>query len=281
MATDLAADAAFDPMDLSPTQFSHITRIVYDRCGICLPKGKEVLVKSRLSKRLRELGLTSFSEYIRHLDEDPSRSELVTMIDALTTNKTSFFRESEHFDFLRSRVLPALKNSQARIRFWSAGCSTGEEPFSLAILLKEELPEMRLRQCRILATDISSRVLAAARAAIYGQDAVQTIDPLLLMKHLTCTQTMPERRYRISDSLRALVRFACLNLADSWPMQGPFDAIFCRNVMIYFDNETRRKLVHRFWELIKPGGHLFVGHSESLNASSREFRYVQPAVYQK
>jgi chemotaxis protein methyltransferase CheR len=281
MAIDVMVEAALDATPLSSLQFTRISRMVHERCGICLPEGKEVLVKSRLTKRLRHLGLTNFSEYMKYLDEDPSQSEFVAMIDALTTNKTYFFREPQHFEFIRSRLLPGFRNSQANIRFWSAGCSTGDEPFSLAILLREELPEARLRQCQILATDISFRVLATARAAVYGKEAVQTVEPQLLKRHLTCLQKNPEPLYQISDDVRAMVRFALLNLADRWPMKGPFDAIFCRNVMIYFDKETRKKLVRRFWELLKPGGYLFVGHSESLVASSREFHYVQPAIYQK
>jgi chemotaxis protein methyltransferase CheR len=281
MKPDDFSQTAQATVPLSRSQFSEICRLVNERCGICLQNGKESLVKSRLAKRLRHLGLTSFSQYLKYLDDDRSRQELGSMIDALTTNKTSFFREFQHFEFIRSKILPELRVSHSPGTFWSAGCSTGEEPFSLAILLKEELPEADSKRCRILATDISQTVLERARAAVYAEEAIPNAYAALLAKHLIRTQSNPAPLYQISDRVRSMVRFAHLNLADRWPMQGPFDLILCRNVMIYFDQETRQKLVHRFWELVKPGGYLFVGHSESLLSSSIEFKYVEPAVYIK
>ncbi len=281
MLSEFISDGMNDSAVLSASQFATISRIIHQRCGICFPKGKEVLVKSRLMKRLRILGLSGFDQYLRYVEEDSSGNELSTMIDALTTNKTNFFRESHHFDFLRANILPELRTSDSKIRLWSAGCSTGEEPYSLAILLSEELSQARRKNCQILATDISRRVLAIAREGVYSEESLQEANPSLWKKHTVCIQTKPNRVYRIGDEERALVRFAYLNLTESWPMQGPFDAIFCRNVMIYFDGETRKKLVRRFYDLIKPGGYLFVGHSESLGSTSREFRYVEPAVYTK
>jgi chemotaxis protein methyltransferase CheR len=266
---------------LSPSQFARISRIVYERCGICLPNGKESLVKSRLLKRLNSLGMTSFSQYVRHLDEDLSDQELGAMIDALTTNKTSFFREFEHFDFIRTQLFPKFIGSRSKLKFWSAGCSTGEEPFSLAILLKEGLPEDTLNRCRILATDISRNVLTHAQAATYAEETIPESHAQLLKKYSHCIKGGSARLYRIQDDVRGMVRFARLNLIDTWPMKGHFDLIMCRNVMFYFDNDIRKTLVRRFWERLKPGGYLFVGHSESLSTSSPEFRYIQPAVYQK
>jgi chemotaxis protein methyltransferase CheR len=177
--------------------------------------------------------------------------------------------------------LPGLRDSGSKIRIWSAGCSTGEEPYSLAILLSEELPQAQWKNCQILATDISRRVLSVAREAVYSEDTLFEANPSLWKKHMACVQTKPRMMYRIGDQERSMVRFAYLNLTESWPMQGPFDAILCRNVMIYFDGDTRKRLVRRFYDLIKPGGYLFVGHSESLGSNSREFRYVEPAVYTK
>ena len=281
MLSELISDGTVDSAALSASQFSTISRIIHDRCGICFPEGKEVLVKSRLIKRLRILGLGGFDQYLRYIDEDSSGTELATMIDALTTNKTNFFRESHHFDFIRTRMLPEFRESNSKIRFWSAGCSTGEEPYSLAILLSNELPQTRRNNCQILATDISRRVLAIAREGVYSEESLNQASPSLWKKHVVCTQTKPDRVYRIGDEERAMIRFAYLNLTESWPMKGPFDAIFCRNVMIYFDGDTRKKLVRRFYDLIKPGGYLFVGHSESLGSTSREFRYVEPAIYVK
>jgi len=270
-----------DPIMLRSSEFASIRRIMSDRCGICFPEGKETLIQSRLAKRLRALSCTSYRQYLAYLERDSSGEELGMMIDALTTNKTSFFRESHHFEFIRSRLVPTFQNLRSGIRLWSAGCSTGEEPYSLAVLLSEKLPEERRKQCLILATDISHRVLATASAAIYSEDALQGSEASLLKKHMVSVQKKPTQLYRIGDQERAMVRFAYLNLADSWPMHGPFDAIFCRNVMIYFDADTRKRLVRRFWEKVKPGGYLFVGHSESLGAGSREFRYVEPAIYMK
>jgi chemotaxis protein methyltransferase CheR len=281
MNTDSFAQATQNSMQLSPSQFSQICRLVYERCGLCLQNGKESLVKARLLKRLKHLGLTSFSEYLKYLDEDRSMKELGSMIDVLTTNKTSFFREFQHFEFIRSQMLPKLMESHSSATFWSAGCSTGEEPYSLAILIKEGLPEVNSKQCRILATDISHPVLDRARAAVYSEEVIPKDNASLLKKHLIRIQSKPAPLYRISDEVRKMVQFAHLNLTDRWPMQGPFNLILCRNVMIYFDQETRKKLVRRFWELLKHGGHLFVGHSESLTSSSAEFKYVQPAVYLK
>jgi chemotaxis protein methyltransferase CheR len=281
MFTASAAENIGDAAALRPSHFDAISRIVYERCGICFPKGKETLVSSRLAKRLRILGLTDYGQYLDYLKQDTSGAELATMIDALTTNKTNFFREPHHFDFLRTNILPELRDSDSKIRFWSAGCSTGEEPYSLAILLSEELSQPRRKNCQILATDISRRVLSVAREGVYSEEALRGVNPSLWKKHMVCTQTKPSRTYKISDEAHAMIHFAYLNLTEAWPMHGPFDAIFCRNVMIYFDGDTRKRLVRRFYDLIKPGGYLFVGHSESLGSNSREFRYVEPAIYVK
>jgi chemotaxis protein methyltransferase CheR len=266
---------------LSPSQFARISRIVYERCGICLPNGKESLVKSRLLKRLNSLGMTSFSQYVKHLDEDSSDQELSAMIDALTTNKTSFFREFGHFEFIRTHLFPKFVASRSQLKFWSAGCSTGEEPFSLAILLKEGLPADTLNKCLILATDISRNVLAHAQAATYSEETIPKTHAQLLKKYSQYIKGRPAPLFRIRDDVRRMVRFARLNLIDKWPMKGQFELIMCRNVMFYFDDEIRKSLVHRFAEQLKPGGYLLVGHSESLTTSSPEFRYIQPAVYQK
>jgi chemotaxis protein methyltransferase CheR len=274
-------NADLQSFELSPAEFEKISQTIYRLCGICLAPGKEGLVKTRLSKRLRALGLGGVKEYLEYVERDSSQKERATMIDLLTTNKTSFFRESQHFDFLCQRVLPGLQATNRPVRFWSAGCSSGEEPYSLAILLHEHLPDMERRDARILATDISARMLTKAREAIYDEDVVSDLPSLLLRQYFVCVRTQPTRAYRVSDKVRALVRFARLNLMEAWPMKGPFDAIFCRNVMIYFDKPTRQRLVQRYYELLMPGGHLFVGHSESLTALSHSFRYVQPAVYVK
>jgi chemotaxis protein methyltransferase CheR len=267
--------------ELQPEQFARISQLVYRLCGIALRPGKEGLVKARLMKRLSALGLGSFEAYLEYIEGETSGQELVTMIDALTTNKTSFFREPQHFTYLCQHVVPALQQTRSPIRFWSAGCSSGEEPYSLAIVLREALSDVDHRDVRILATDISTRILAVARQAVYGQEALSDVPQPLLHKYFTPVQHTSTPAYQVKDAVRAMVRLVRLNLMQEWPMRGPFDAIFCRNVMIYFDKPTQGWLVQRFWTLLRPGGHLFIGHSESLSGESHAFRYIQPAVYVK
>jgi chemotaxis protein methyltransferase CheR len=264
--TTLVADS-----ELGAAHFREISGIVYDVAGIQLPPGKEGLVRSRLAKRLRARGLDTYDAYLA-LVRDPSGGELAEMIDALTTNKTNFFRESAHFDFLRAHVLPNVRGS---LRLWSAGCSTGEEPYTLAMLLRDTVPDRC--DAKILATDISRRVLAQAKAGTYPEAVVDDVPADLRRRHFR----QHAQGWEVAPHLRSLISFAPLNLMGKWPMRGPFDAIFCRNVMIYFDRQTQQRLVQRFHELLAPGGYLFVGHSESLNSMSHGFTYVQPAVYRR
>ena len=271
MSTSVAPEA-----DLTPAQFRVISQTVYDVAGIQLREGKEGLVRSRLARRLRQLGLASYDEYLERIAADASRRELAEMVDLLTTNKTNFFRESAHFDFLRTHLLPEL--APGPVRLWSAGCSTGEEPYTMAMVLREAWPDVERRDVRILATDISRRVLAQATAGVYADATAGDVPAELLRRHFT---RAPGGGWQAGPGLRALVSFAQLNLMGRWPMRGPFQAIFCRNVMIYFDKPTQQKLVARYHELLAPGGYLFVGHSESLSALGHDFTYVQPAVYQK
>jgi chemotaxis protein methyltransferase CheR len=272
-------DNFYSKTPLHPEEFLEISQIVYERAGIRLHAGKEELVRSRLIKRLRTLGVVSFHEYLKQVKGDKTAQELNIMIDFLTTNKTSFFRENQHFEFLRTQVLPALKKRKDGVRVWSAGCSSGEEPYSIAMLLCEEWPGIDPSAMKILATDISSRILEKARQGEYEADCIRDVSAPLLAKYFSVVQTRSSPIYRVNDNIRKMVRFARLNLIENWPMKGPFDVIFCRNVMIYFDNASQRELVRRFSEMIIPGGHLLVGHSESLMASSGEFKYVHPATY--
>ena len=265
--------------DLTPRQFQKVSELVHRMCGIKLRAGKEALVRSRLMKRLRALGLPGFKEYFKYLENDTTGQELGNMIDVITTNKTSFFRESDHFEFLRQEVIPTLKGKQGR--FWSAGCSSGEEPYSLAILLREELPGIDRMDVKILATDISVRMLERVRTAVYDAEVLTPIAPVLVQKYFDCFRNDNGYHYRVKDSLRVMVKHARLNLMDPWPMKGPFNAIFCRNVMIYFDRPTQERLINRFFDLLEPGGNLFVGHSESLSSITHSFNYVKPAVYRK
>jgi len=269
---------------LSEAQFQKISRLVKDRCGINLHEGKKQLVQARLAKRLRELGLRGYREYIEYVINDVGGTELTIMLDAISTNLTSFFREEEHFTYLAHKVIPATiarAGESRRLRIWSAGCSTGEEPYSIAITICDNVPDLSSSDAKVLATDLSTKVLAHAEKATYPGQRLKAVAPQQRSRHFHCIQVKPERLYRVIDPARSLVHFARLNLMENWPMRGPFDAIFCRNVMIYFDKPTQRELVNRFCDILAPGGTLFIGHSESLTGIDHPLRYVQPTVYEK
>lgn len=263
---------------LSDKQFKRISELAYTYSGIKLGSGKEELVKSRLVKRLRALSLTNFDDYIDYVENDRTFQELPQMIYELTTNKTSFFRELPHFDYLRQSILPTLRNK--RIRIWSAGCSSGEEPYTIAIVLREELPEIDRCDVAILATDLSKKVLSKAKSGIYDEMVIKDL-PNNYLKYFDVEKTGSGKRYQVRDNIKKLIKIAQLNLMEEWPMKSTFNLIFCRNVMIYFDKETQNRLVNRFWEYLDSGGHLFVGHSESLTGLSHKFKFIQPATYMK
>lgn len=273
-----AVTSNFNEAKLTPKQYKFLCRQIYDLCGINL-SGKVELVQSRLSKRLTQLKLENYDSYFQLVENDASGSERIWMIDALTTNKTSFYREMDHFEFLEKSVLPFLK--ERRLRIWSAACSTGEEPYSIAIELRECLPQIDSWDAKILATDLSTRVLKLAQQGVYGAEKLKPIAAPLWKKYFDPGYASGQNNWRIKPEVAKLVRFAQLNLMDEFPMKGPFDFIFCRNVMIYFDKPTREVLVNRFYKLLKPGGFLFVGHSESLNGTTHNYKYIQPAIYQK
>jgi len=262
--------------DLTADDFRRVRRLAYERAGLAIPAGKEGLVRSRVSKRLRDRRIPSFSAYLDAVEAESNGDEMVRLIDLLTTNKTDFFREPAHFDYLLAKVLPPVVAARTPLRIWSAGCSTGEEPYTLSMLLKESLPERY--DFRILATDISTRVVAAARKGEYTDQQLGDVSRERRARWFT--PTAPGHAQAVPE-LRSPVSFAHLNLMATWPMSGPFDVILCRNVMIYFDKPTVTRLVARFHDLLAPGGHLFIGHSESLTAIEHRYRYVQPAVYAK
>ncbi len=265
--------------DLTDLQFHKISRLIYEICGINLKEGKEALVRSRLLKRLRALGVSNFSDYLALLESKDAKLEIPHLVDVITTNKTGFFREDDHFSFLQTEILPQIRDN--RVRFWSAACSSGEEPYTMAMVLKDSLMDIERRDVRILATDISSRMIEKARKGIYTADAVGDVPQSYLGRNFLRVRMGGAICYQALESVRSLIAFARLNLMEPWPMKGPFDIIFCRNVMIYFDRVTQEKLVNRFWELLTPGGYLFVGHSEGLSGVSHPFRHVRPAIYRK
>jgi len=261
---------------VSRADFTKVCTLLYDVAGIKLTDGKEGLVVSRIGKRVRELGLDGFSAYLDRVRDDPH--ELREMIDRLTTNKTSFFRESAHFDFLRATALPAWGHRDVTI--WSAGCSSGEEPYTLATVLYDHA-QGGAANGRILATDLSHRVLAAAKEGAYAPETIRDIPGATLSRHFERTRDAGGERFVARAHLRQIITFARLNLMQEWPMRSQFDAIFCRNVMIYFDRETQERLVQRFSQLLASDGYLFIGHSETLHSLSHDLRFVAPAVYAK
>ncbi len=277
--------AAGDIAELTDREFEKISDLVKSLCGINLHQGKKELVKARLNKRLRALNLSTFDDYMAYIRKDASDDELITMLDAISTNLTSFFREQGHFDHLAKTILPQIAASRAssarRLRIWSAGCSSGEEPYTIAIVLHEHLSDFASWDAKILATDLSTKVLAKAVQGTFAAERLGEIPGAYVSRYFTCVQTRPERIFQVQDSIRRLVTFARLNLLESWPMHGPFDVVFCRNVMIYFDKPTQTRLIERFWEIMAPGGILYVGHSESLAGVKHRFEYVQPTVYRK
>lgn len=263
--------------------FRRVSRLMYRISGVNLTEGKQELVRSRIAKRMRILGQESLEDYVDFVEGPGGADELAHMVDILTTNKTSFFREEPHFEFLAATVLPAWIDRGGPLRIWSAGCSSGEEPYSIAMLLLESVPDLARRDVRILATDLSRPVLAKARAGIYDGALLDAVPRALRDRYTTPRPALPggEPLREVAREVRSLVSFAQLNLMGHWPMRGPFDVILCRNVMIYFDRETRQRLVERFASLLPEGGHLMVGHSESLNGLNHGMSYVVPAVYRR
>ena len=257
---------------LSAAEFLAIRDKLYQVSGINLQAGKEGLVQTRLSTRLRQLGIESFAEYLELVAVDPSGSEFAHLVDLLTTNKTSFFREAPHFDLMRNQVLPALFEARGPIRIWSAGCSSGEEPYTLASVIEEVESGRCGRDARILATDLSSRVLARARAAVYEEAMVEGMAPEARKRMLEAVEGEPGR-FRVRASLRARVTLARLNLMEPWPMRGPFQVIFCRNVMIYFDRTLQSRVFRLFSESLPVYGILALGSKESLRFSGVEEQY--------
>ncbi|HWA61376.1 MAG TPA: protein-glutamate O-methyltransferase CheR [Caulobacteraceae bacterium] len=250
--------------------FAQISRLLYDQAGISLSDSKATLVYSRLAKRLRALGLATFGEYVDLVSAPEGEGERATMLNALTTNVTRFFREPHHFDHLRDRVLAprmaALKAGRARIRLWSAGCSSGQEPYSMAITVLSLMPEAPNLDIKILATDIDTKVLQTGREGVYNEEAISAIPAEGRNRWL---EKGPGGQWRVGAAARSLVTFKELNLIGAWPVKGPFDAIFCRNVVIYFDEPTQEKIWSRFAPLLGDEGRLYIGHSERVNGPTK------------
>ena len=278
------------PFDLRLTgrDFERFSKLVYEQCGIKLPAHKQSMLEARLRKRLRALGLGSFEEYAELIFSGLAPAEeLVSLIDVVTTNKTDFFREPAHFDFLVQTALPTLIDTTGAgmvrpLRIWSAGCSTGKEPYTLAMVLSEFRASHPGFSFEILGTDISTDVLDKAFKGIYAEEKAAPIPPALRRKYLLKSREPERRQVRIVPELRSLVRFRRLNFLDAdYGLHESFDVIFCRNVLIYFDRPTQERLLGRFAGLLDPGNFLFLGHSETLLGLSLPLKQMAPSVYRR
>lgn len=265
-------------ISLSEREFSRIKSRVYKVAGISLSDAKRTLVVSRLSKIVRALGLASFDDYVDFLEKGASDQDGQEFVNALTTNLTRFYREDHHFDHLRSFVgtLMSEKPRGQRLRIWSAGCSTGQEPYTIGMDLLAAYPELRRWDFKILGTDIDTAVIAKAARGIYPENELSGLRP----DRARPFQRLGDGTVQVPQAVRELVSFKPLNLMAEWPMKGPFDAIFCRNVAIYFDKPTQGAVFGRFGKLLAPEGFLYIGHSENLGSGGDGFRLVGKTIYQ-
>lgn len=272
-------------VSLSDQEYQQIARLIYRKFGITLGEKKRSLVAGRLHSVLRRLGLQTFDEFYRQVLRDRTGKSLSLLVDRISTNHTYFYREKDHFDYLAETVFPEIRHAQngrstKELRIWSAGCSSGEEPYTIAMLMMDFWgEELSNWNAGILGTDISENMLSNARAGIYSEENVAQLPPSL--KHRYFRKTV-DKNWQIIPELRERVLFRRLNLIrDEYPFRRQFHVIFCRNVMIYFDKTNREKLIANFHRHLVPGGYLFLGHSESISRNNPLFRYIRPAVYRK
>jgi chemotaxis protein methyltransferase CheR len=267
----------------SDEDFNALRTLVKTHTGINLTDQKRELVYGRISRRLRTLNLHSFRDY-RELLSDESGKEFAEFCNAITTNLTSFFRESHHFEYVRDHILvPRLNDAKGsrRVRIWCAGCSSGEEPYSLAMTIRETIPDASRWDIRILATDLDSDVLARGERGVYGADRVREMSPARRSRFFRETTHNGQPAFAVAPELRELITFKQLNLMTPFPMKGPLDAIFCRNVVIYFDKDTQRDLFARMARLQESGATLFLGHSESLFKVSTDYALIGKTIYRR
>jgi chemotaxis protein methyltransferase CheR len=277
------SDARVREFQFTDGDFQALRSMVKEMTGINLAESKRELVYGRVSRRLRALGMSSFGSY-RQLLESGDGSELVAFCNALTTNLTSFFRESHHFDYLRDQFLvPRREAGQRgdRIRIWSSACSSGEEPYSIAMTVAESIPDWQRWDIKILATDLDSDILARAQRGTYNADRVKGMDPKRVSRFFTEVRNGTEPAYQIVPELAKLITFKQINLMHDLPMPGPLDVIFCRNVVIYFDKETQRGLFSRIAKLQRPGDLLMLGHSETLFKVSEDYSLIGKTIYRR
>ncbi len=275
-------------IEINDTEFKKIAKLIYDYSGIHLKESKKHLVRARLRKRLIDLNLGSFEEYSERVLKDKTGKELSYLIQAISTNVTSFFRGPQHFDFIENTVLPRVvrrlrSSANEYAHFWSAACSTGQEPYSLAITLLENIDNIANFDLKILATDISREVVNTAKRGVYEKKHLKNVSPEIVNKYFTHFQRPDGTdRYKVKKSVRKLVRFGTLNLKkQTFPFSKKFDLIFSRNVLIYFDEAMTRNLAKKFYRNLRPGGNLILGHSESLTRVEHEFEFVEATIYKK
>lgn len=267
---------------ITDKEFQCFSNLIYQQSGIALSGGKKALLVSRLSRRLQELGLKTFHAYYERVAGEPSDCEFTRMLDLVSTNKTDFFREPRHFEFLRNQILPELQHIK-KIRIWSAGCSSGEEPYTIAIAIHDALISPSQWDCKILASDISTRVLAKATSGIYDLERVRDLPGEVIRRNFMREKGERLDTIRVKPHISDMVIFRRINLMDErYPIKSRLDVIFCRNVMIYFDRTVQERLLCKFHRYLKPGGYLFIGHSETLQLGQQhQFYYVEPTVYRK
>lgn len=280
------ADAAELEFRFTPDDFAFLRRLIKSRTGIQLGERKREMVYGRLARRLRALELDSFDAYCRFVDSADGEHELLAMVNAITTNLTKFFREDHHFAHLAQSVLPDLAAKQARsakprLRIWSAGCSSGEEPYTIAMTVLSTVADLPRWDARLLATDLDTEMIRRGKAGRYGIGALESIPPDLRARFTKRSRRADTDHFEMAEELKKFITFKALNLLEPWPMKGPFDVIFCRNVVIYFDRATRLRLFDRFADVLTDGGHLFIGHSESLLGISDRFDLIGKTMYRK
>lgn len=270
---------------LDDALFQKFSNLVYEKTGIFLKPEKKELLNARLGKRLRATGIDSFKEYYELVMGDASGEELIHLIDCVSTNFTSFFRENSHFEILASRVLPAFVNEgrgrNKEILFWSSASSSGEEPYTMAMVVDDFLSRHPGIRYRIMATDISTRVLAQAKKGVYSEDRITKVPQSFLKKYFQKGVGRAEGYVRIKEELRRMVQYDRFNLMGEFPWREAIDVIFCRNVMIYFNRETQQELINKFYKALTPGGYLFIGHSESISGLQHNFVQVDATAYLK
>lgn len=270
---------------MTDEDFDFIVEVANDKTGIQLGKHKRDMIYSRIVRRIRTLKLASFAEYCEYLKDNPAE-EMTNFINSITTNLTSFFREKHHFDFLEKTIVPEIKAKNApgkKVRIWSAGCSTGEEPYSLAMTLHGAFSDALGWDVKVLATDLDTNVVSHGKAGVYVQDRVEGLPLSTLKKNFNVIASPAGRgnAYEMSPHLKKYITFNRLNLLGEWPMRGKFDVIFCRNVVIYFNKNVQRVLFDRYAELLKPNGYLFIGHSETLHGVTTRFKSLGRTIYRK